>query len=86
MSWARSLIIVGLIGVAIAVPAAVWLGGSESGSDRVQSEPNRTDTTAARFVEMRREGLTRILDGMRAHGAGPEQIASVESRLDALDG
>ena len=86
MSWARGLIIVGLIAVAIAVPAAVWLGGSDSGSNGVQSEPSRTDTTATRFVEMRREGLTHSLDGMRAHGAGPDQIANVESQLGALDG
>lgn len=79
---------IGLIAAAIAV--GVWL--ASSGSDSAERDWDGwtgyaplEDLHANSFDARRREGLEKILSGMRAHGARPEQIANIESKLDRLD-
>lgn len=95
-SMRKKFLVVGVVAVAIGAGATAWYaaapddvtvtnapGSDWSGWTGYAAED---ELQAARFDARRREGLEAILSGMRANGATPEQIDSVEAKLDKLDG
>jgi hypothetical protein len=93
----RRFVVAVLAAVAIAAPVGIWIGDSGPDDPGRTDQwhgwtgygPHGNDESTesnAGLIELRREGLTKILSGMREYGARPEQIANVERMLAALPG
>ena len=80
------LSIVAVVLTVIVVISAASLIGQDSASVKDRAAPSQVQQPNAKLADLRREGLTKILRGMRAHGARPEQIANVERELASLPG
>lgn len=87
----KRLVAIGFVIAALAVPATIWLAGSDEPetAPTEQTTEERPDTRAERYDLMRREGLTKIRDGILAHREGTEHqraLDNIEHQLAALGG